>query len=229
MRGEAQAANSLSTSQAGWDLPLRLFHGLLIALFAFSWWSGKTRNMDWHRRSGLIILTLLLFRLLWGCFGSSLARFSNFVRGPRRVLTYIKSELFVRNRLVLPGHNPAGGWSVLALLGSLTLQVILGLFAVDLDGLESGPLSSWVSFDVGRLAAKAHGLLFEVLLWLIGLHVAAVLFYLIYKRANLIRPMFLGVQAASSNGAEPSYLVRALSIFAVSAVLTLIIVLSGRV
>ena len=84
----------------------------------------------------------------------------------------------------MPGHNPLGALSVLALLGLLLAQIVLGLFAVDVDGIESGPLSTYVSFDTGRVAAEWHEAVFDVLLWLIGLHVAAVLFYLLYQEGE---------------------------------------------
>ena len=59
-------------------------------MIGFSWWSAKNDHLDWHIWSGIAILTLLIFRLLWGLFGSSTARFANFVRGPRAVLAYLR-------------------------------------------------------------------------------------------------------------------------------------------
>ncbi|MCR5875268.1 cytochrome b/b6 domain-containing protein [Phenylobacterium sp. J426] len=90
------------------------------------------------------------------------------------------------------GHNPLGGWSVVALLLVLAAQVATGLFVVDVDGLDGGPLSHLVSFEAGRTLAEVHELIFRVLQALIVLHVAAVLFYLLYKRTNLIAPMITG-------------------------------------
>jgi cytochrome b len=98
----------------------------------------------------------------------------------------------------MPGHNPLGALSVLALLGLLLTQIVLGLFAVDVDGIESGPLSTYVSFDTGRSAAEWHDSLFDALLWLIGLHVAAVLFYLLYRKENLVGAMLHGTRSFSS-------------------------------
>ena len=149
--------------------------------------------MDWHRLSGYVILGLLAFRLIWGLVGSSSARFAEFVRSPRAVVAYARGQ----GGAVL-GHNPMGGWSIVALLALLVTQVSLGLFAVDIDGLESGPLSHWVSFDAGRTAAEWHEATFKLLQVLIVLHVAAVLFYLFVRRDNLIAAMLSGVKTVET-------------------------------
>jgi cytochrome b len=91
-----------------------------------------------------------------------------------------------------------GGWSVVAMLAILGTQVVSGLFAVDIDGIESGPLSHLVDFDQGRLASAIHGLCFTVLQALVVLHVLAVIFYLAVRRRNLIGPMVIGSAAAKA-------------------------------
>lgn len=188
--GFANAAQS--DHQPGWDLPVRLFHWIIVLLIGFSWWSAEQRLLDWHRYSGYAVLTLILFRLTWGFGGSATARFSNFVRGPAAVARYMRRDMFSRAKPVTIGHNPVGGWSVVAMLAAMLVQTLLGLVAVDVDGIESGPLSAWVSFETGRLASNLHGILFNILLALIALHVAAILFYLLHKRANLVQPMWFG-------------------------------------
>lgn len=192
-----------------WDLPVRLFHWSLVALLGFSWWSGDHHDMDWHRLSGYAILALLVFRLYWGVVGSRTARFAQFVRGPRAAFTYI-GTLGKRPYRAADGHNPVGGWSVVLLLVALSIMVIAGLFSVDVDGLESGPLADYISFDAGRTAAGVHHLMFNVLLALVALHVGAVLFYLVGLRHNLITPMIhgrrrigAGESVATSLGASP--------------------------
>jgi len=170
-----------------WDLAVRLFHWALVLLIAFSWWSGENHDMERHRLSGYAILALLVFRVFWGFAGSRTARFAQFVRSPRAVKAYIGGMSQGSD-----GHNPLGGWSVLAMLGILMAQVIAGLFAVDVDGFESGPLADWISFDGGRLASEIHEVLFKLTLALIVIHIAAIGFYLIVKRQNLIRPMITG-------------------------------------
>jgi cytochrome b len=186
-----------------WDLPVRLFHWLLVALLAFSWWSGEQHEMDWHRRSGYAILALVVFRLYWGFAGGRTARFGHFLRGPRTAFAYLRS-LGRRPYRPGPGHNPIGGWSVVLMLAALGAMVVAGLFAVDVDGLESGPLADYVSFDQGRTAADIHGLIFNILLALAALHILAILAYLIALRHNLIAPMIHGRRRiAAGDTAEP--------------------------
>jgi cytochrome b len=163
-------------------------------LVGLSTWTGKSGHLDYHRYSGYALLGLLIFRFYWGFAGSSTARFAGFVRGPRAVLAYLRkapNRVEGRNPSA-PGHNPLGALSVIALLLLLLSQVVLGLFSVDVDGIESGPLSNYVSFDVGRVCAHWHGINFKVLMGFITLHVAAVLFYLLVKRDNLIAAMLHG-------------------------------------
>ena len=170
-----------------WDAPTRLVHWLMVVGVALSWWTGDSGRLEWHRWSGYGLLGLVAFRVYWGFFGSSTARFRQFVRGPRVVANYLRGAWQVE-----PGHNPLGALSVLALLGVLGAQVTLGLFAVDVDGIESGPLSEYVSFEAGRAAAKWHARLFDVLLWLIALHIAAIVYYGLMKKQRLVAAMFHG-------------------------------------
>lgn len=173
-----------------WDAPVRIVHWLLVVLVAFSWWSSED-HLNWHRWSGYAILGLVLFRIYWGFAGGGAARFASFVKGPGAVLAYARG-LPQRAAAAVPGHNPLGGWSVIAILAVLAVQVTTGLFAVDVDAFEAGPLSDRVSFETGRAIAEVHELSFRALQALVVLHVAAVLFYLFYKRTNLIRPMVTG-------------------------------------
>jgi cytochrome b len=175
-----------------WDWPTRLIHWLLVALVFFSWGAAEYQHMDLHRYSGYTILGLLVFRFYWGIAGSETARFANFVKGPRAVAAYLRSKT------QSIGHNPLGALSVVALLALLAAQVSLGLFAVDVDGLESGPLSAHVSFETGRALAKLHGQVFDALLILIALHVLAICFYLLVKRENLVAPMITGTKSVSN-------------------------------
>ena len=184
--------------QPVWDLPIRLFHWLLTALIAFSWWSVKNHQTDWHIWSGIAILTLLIFRLLWGFFGSSTARFSNFLRGPRAVRDYLRDIKSWRSA----GHNPLGALSVVALLLATTLQLSLGLISVDEDGLNEGPLAQLVSLETSEAARDLHDDFFNVLLALIVLHVAAVVFYRLALGKKLTGAMFSG-RAALDPGVEP--------------------------
>jgi cytochrome b len=168
-----------------WDLPTRLFHWLLAGLIGFSWWSAKYHYLDWHIWSGCAILTLLIFRLLWGLVGSSTARFASFVRGPRAVREYLGG------RWTGIGHNPLGALSVLVLLAAVAIQVGLGLIAQDEDGIYTGPLYRLVSSDTSDLARELHEDWFNVILALIGLHVTAIVYYR-WRGRKLTMPMITG-------------------------------------
>ncbi len=172
-----------------WDLPTRLVHWLVVGCVGVSWWTAETGRLEWHRWSGYALLGLLVFRIYWGFFGSSTARFASFVRGPRAVFEYMRGSW-----KIAAGHNPLGSWSVVALIVLLLAQVGLGLFAVDVDGIESGPLSMYVDFDTGRDAAKLHDVLFNVLLAVVCVHIVAVLFYAIFRKENLVGAMVTGAR-----------------------------------
>ncbi len=177
-----------------WDAPVRLFHWTIVVLVGVLWWSGEERLFDWHRLAGYTLLALVLFRVIWGLVGSQTARFSSFVRGPGTVAAYVRGSMFRRGAAPHAGHNPLGGWSVIVLLALLALQVGLGLFAVDVDGMESGPFSYLVEFDTGRFAAETHELVFNLLLAVIALHVMAMVFYRVVRGENLVAAMITGWQ-----------------------------------
>ncbi len=175
-----------------WDLPVRLFHWALVLLFGAAWITAEQGPawMDRHMQIGYAIMTLALFRLLWGFFGSHQARFSTFFSGPKKALVYIKN-LRSGSTQANVGHNPLGGWSVVAMLLLLLFQASTGLFAND-DIYNDGPLTSWVSSATSGLLTKIHKLNFNLLLVLTGTHIVAVFGYLLIKKDNLIKPMFTG-------------------------------------
>ncbi len=184
-----------------WDLPLRLFHWALVLLVASqivtAWIGGNA--LEYHALGGYAILTLVLFRIVWGFLGGTHARFNDFVRGPAAVLGYAKS-LSSKAAAVHRGHNPLGGWSVLAMLASLLVQGCTGLFAND-DVMMEGPLVRHVSGRVSEIATAIHDVNAVILMALISLHILAVLFYLFGKKQNLILPMINGRKSSSPNAA----------------------------
>lgn len=182
------------TPVAVWDLPTRLFHWLLVALIGFSWWTAEQGRTEWHLYSGYAILSLLLFRLMWGFVGSSTARFGNFVRGPRAVLGYVREMRGWRG----VGHTPLGALSVVALLGLVAFQVATGLINTDDDGLVEGPLAPLVSFDASEAARDLHDQSFDILLVFIAVHVAAILAYRLAFGKRLLRPMITGIARVES-------------------------------
>jgi len=177
-----------------WDIPTRVFHWLLVALILFSFITGEIGGtaMQYHEWSGFTILVLVVFRIVWGFVGGEQSRFAAFVRGPAAVIRYA-SSLLRGDPLPHIGHNPLGGWSILAMLISLLIQAGTGLFAND-DILTEGPLFGWVSKRTSDWLTGIHHLNQKVLLVLIVIHVCAVFFYLIARRENLISPMITGTR-----------------------------------
>lgn len=177
---------------AVWDAPVRVFHWTLVVLIAFSWWSGEQGGnwMTYHMWSGYTILTLIAFRIIWGFIGSTHARFGDFLYGPGAVMAYLKT-LPSRTAAKFAGHNPLGGLSVVLMILCVALQAVTGLFAND-DISTEGPLYNWVSKGTSDTLTTIHKYNFNVLLALVVVHIGAVLYYLIYKRENLIGAMFTG-------------------------------------
>lgn len=173
-----------------WDLPVRVVHWSFVVLVPVMWWTAENSEMRWHMRAGTLLLALVLFRILWGFFGSSTARFANFVTGPGAVIRYLRSIWDEHGKTI--GHNPAGGWSVVALLAILGTQVTLGLFAGDPFDGATGPLNELVGVRTAGQFTDWHELLFNGILVLVALHVSAVAFYLLGLGDNLIAPMFTG-------------------------------------
>lgn len=174
-----------------WDLPTRLFHWTLVALMIAQWLTAENSDtMNYHIWGGYAVLTLVLFRLIWGFVGSDTVRFRDFVRGPGAAIAYVQALLRGETPLYL-GHNPMGGWSILAMLALLLVQAGTGLFAND-DITVEGPLYGWVSKSTSDWLTSVHQFNFNLLLAVIAVHIAAVLFYLFVKRENLVHPMLSG-------------------------------------
>ncbi|WP_408590713.1 cytochrome b/b6 domain-containing protein [Novosphingobium sp.] len=172
-----------------WDPFVRVFHWSLITLFGIAWWTGENHDMERHRQAGYAIFALVVFRVFWGFAGSRTARFAQFLKGPGAIAAYLKSH---DGETPSDGHNPLGGWSVAVLLAVILAITLAGLFAVDIDGIESGPLADWVSFDAGRTASEWHETVFKTALAVIGLHILAIGYYQVLNAQDLIGPMITG-------------------------------------
>ena len=177
-----------------WDWPTRLFHWLLVAAVVTCLVTAQIGGnwMTTHMLSGYLVLTLLIFRLVWGVVGGYHARFVTFVRGPLAVWRYA-TGIFRSDSPRHLGHNPLGAWSVVAMLAALLLQASTGLFASD-DIFTEGPLYPMVSNALSQILTRIHRANAVVIGTLVTVHVAAILFYLVVKRDNLIKPMFNGVK-----------------------------------
>ena len=185
-----------------WDSFVRIVHWSIVILIPLAWWTYEVDQMAPHRLIGYGVLALMAFRLFWGFAGSHAARFVNFLHGPRKVAAY----LFARAPHHV-GHNPLGGWSVVLLLSLLCVQPLLGLFAADREGLDSGPFAGLVSDDRAQWAERLHADLFYALLALVTLHVLAIGVYAL-RGKNLLLPMLSGRAKVPLDVAVPSLATR---------------------
>ena len=179
-----------------WDLPTRLFKWALVLLVITAWVSSgfDDPNMTVHKAAGYGVLTLVIYRVLWGVVGGSTARFSSFVTSPAAVWTHLRA---VRARTERPylGHNPVGGMMIVALLTACAIQVMLGL--VSSDGvLAAGPFADAIGDVWASRAATLHAAWFYMILALALVHIAVNLFHQFVKHDNLIGAMVTGRKAA---------------------------------
>jgi len=209
-----------------WDLPVRLFHWALVGLVAFSWWSAEEGGvmLKYHMWSGYGVFGLVLFRIGWGFVGTRYARFAEFVHGPRRVLASL-ATLWDRKPLAVAGHNPLGGWMVLALLAVLAVQVGTGLFAND-DLFNEGPLYAQVTKAWSDRLTAIHHLNFKVLAVLVTIHVLAIVWHRWRKGERLAWAMITGRKQLPAPAAPAGRLpwVAALVLIAVSAAIVVAVV-----
>ncbi len=184
-----------------WDLPTRLFHWTLAAAVIGLIVTGLNGIMEWHFRLGYAVLSLLLFRLMWGFVGGRWSRFASFVYAPSAVVAYLRGRAHPDH---LIGHTPLGALAVFGVLAILALQVASGLVADD-EIASSGPLSRFVSGAIVGAATgwhKAQGKWTVIVL--VSVHVLAVLFYVLVKRHRLVRPMIHGDRLGVEGNAAPS-------------------------
>ena len=172
-----------------WDLPTRLFHWALALAVTVQVVTGLAGVMEWHFRSGYLVLALLLFRLIWGFVGGHWSRFASFLYSPSALFGYLKGRAHPEQQV---GHTPLGALSVFALLALLLAQVATGLVADD-EISASGPLTRFVSSATVSLASAWHAVVGKwIVLALVALHVLAIAFYAVARHQHLVKPMFSG-------------------------------------
>ena len=203
-----------------WDLPIRLFHWVLVALIGFSWLSAEIGTSMWmglHVLSGYTIMALLLFRVIWGFIGSDTARFARFLKSPMEAFRHL-SHITRREPDIEIGHNAAGGWMVLGLLGLLAFQAATGLGAND-DATTEGPLALRVGKQTSDWLTHLHHLNFTLIEIAVALHVLAVIAYRLLKGQNLLTPMITGKKRLPGNTRAPMMMhpILGFAVFALSA------------
>ena len=171
-----------------WDLPTRLFHWLLAGTFAGAWLTADSeRWIGVHVTLGYTFAGLIAFRLLWGFVGTRHARFSSFVKGPRAVLAYFGSILKGKPQHHV-GHNPAGGWAILALLGLGIVTSVAGFLTYQDYG--------------GHWLEELHEGAASAMLGLVFVHIGAVAVSSLLHKENLIRAMITGLKAPRAHSAR---------------------------
>ena len=174
-----------------WDLPVRLFHWSFVVAFFVCWFSGQAGDLDLHYASGMVLVGLVVFRVLWGLVGSPTARFSHFLRWPTKAIAYLRESFGDARPSYSFGHNAAGGLMVAALIALIGVETVSGMASTDdvlFDGPLFGRLPSWLSAPLETY----HELLANILLALALLHIAVIIFYRLLKRENLVRAMIVG-------------------------------------
>ncbi|PYE32129.1 cytochrome b [Idiomarina fontislapidosi] len=178
-----------------WDSYIRIYHWLMVAAVAGLWWTGEQGRMDLHQDIAIALAALLITRIGWGFFGSRNVRFRHFIQSPKRVVSHV-GALFGRRYQQGNTHSPAGGYSVVALLLILVVQIATGLFATD-GILFSGPLNSWVSSDTADLLTDWHKAQFNFILGLVVLHIVAIVIYRLLGH-RLLAAMVTGYRYTSA-------------------------------
>jgi cytochrome b len=174
-----------------WDPLVRIFHWALVAAFATAW-LVEDHNMTLHAAAGYTVIVLVLVRIVWGFVGPPHARFSDFVRGPREVIGYLRAMAGGHPPRTL-GHNPAGGAMIVALLVSLLATTATGLISwgIEGDGLLGNLLWRW-DVPTEQAFEEVHEFFANFTLMLVVLHLAGVAAGSLLHRENLVRSMVTG-------------------------------------
>jgi len=222
-RGDSLLKDS-SRKMLVWDAPTRLFHWLTAASVLAAYITWRLDWMNWHAKAGYAVLTLVVFRLVWGFAGSDTARFSRFVASPRLALTHL-TEVFRREPDNQVGHNPAGAWMVLLLLSLLLGEALSGLYVAN-DVADQGPLTELIPARIANAITALHWIFWDLLLAAVALHVLAIAIYAIAKGHNLLTPMITGRKNLPPDVPRPriASLIRASVLLGASAVAVAVLV-----
>jgi cytochrome b len=202
-----------------WDIPVRLFHWLLVLCLFGQWLTAEVLEdaMDIHFYIGYFTLGLIIFRLIWGFFGTKYARFNSFIASPKTVLSYLKNMPTKQHTFSI-GHNSLGGLILPAVIILVGLQAISGLFTTD-DIVYTGPYYASADSNLQQYMQWLHHNIFDLLLVIIGIHLIAIGWYLIFLKHNLILPMLDGKKmVAEKDSIKHSQLLKAILIMCVVAI-----------
>jgi cytochrome b len=205
MAADGAGRGAAASRVAVWDPWIRLVHWAIVLLLPTLYFTAKADRFDLHYIAGYAMLALLVFRIAWGLVGSDTARFAGFLKNPLEGLRHL-AHFRRRDEAVEIGHNAAGGWMVLVLLGLLAAQATTGLFAAHDPGMtysQHGPLAMRVSEETSDLATRIHLRVFWVIVGAAVLHILAVIAYRVVRRQNLVKPMLTGTLEVPPGYAGP--------------------------
>ena len=192
----------MAKQQLVWDLPVRIFHWCFVGVLVALWYTSDQENglIEIHMKLGYTALGLIIFRLIWGVVGTKHAKFTNFAPSFSQLITYIQGIRVGKIKSYI-GHNPLGSLMVIFILFAVLLQATSGLFISD-DIFSAGPYNGVLSIELEKILKTIHSNGFNVIATLSALHIIAVLYYLIIKKQNLIKPMFTGKKSIDDANTE---------------------------
>ena len=184
-----------------WDGPTRLFHWVVVTLVVAAYVTWRLNWMDWHAKAGYALLTLVIFRILWGFFGSETTRFSRFLASPRAAARHLAHALHPEPDRQA-GHNPAGGWMVLLLLFLLFAETLTGVYVAN-DVADEGPFTELNPAPIANAITALHWIFWDALLAAVALHLLAIILYAVVKGHNLLLPMVTGWKTLPADVPQP--------------------------
>jgi cytochrome b len=184
----------MTTKYLIWDLPLRIFHWVLVATIAAAWYTSDQDNgfIDYHLICGYVALGLITFRVLWGFLGTRHSQFKNFIPTPSKLISYVKKDKHMQEPA---GHNPLGSLMVVFMLTIILLQAVSGLFMND-DIFTAGPYNGAIDKDIEAILVFIHRNSFDFILGAIALHIIAIISYKKFKNKSLVLPMITGKKSS---------------------------------
>jgi len=222
----------MTTKYLIWDLPLRIFHWVLVATIAVSWYTADQDNglIDYHLICGYVALGLMVFRILWGFFGTRHSQFKNFIPTPNKLINYVKQNEQAKEPA---GHNPLGSLMVVFMLTIILLQAISGLFMND-DIFTAGPYNGAIDKDIEAILVFIHRNSFDFILGAIAMHIIAIIGYKKFKNKSLVLPMITGKKSSKdvseSDGIKHSKIILAVIIaLAVAAFVYWLVIINAPV
>src|ERR1022692_1381003 len=211
MRHEFREANNAACHAVGmsgsdrkvlvWDGPTRLFHWVVVTLVVAAYVTWRVNWMDWHAKAGYALLTLVIFRILWGFFGSETTRFSRFIASPRAAARHLAHALPPEPDRQA-GHNPGGGWMVLLLLFLLFAETLTGVYVAN-DVADEGPFTELTPAPIANAITALHWIFWDALLAAVALHLLAIILYAVVKGHNLLLPMVTGWKTLPADVPQP--------------------------